>query len=178
MIIEKAREVVHRITGKRVALLPEEEAAYQRLVLRGFRPGGIVDVGAYEGNWTRTARNVFPDVPVVMVEPQPGKVSYLEKVCADLPGVTFRCNVLSSSSGETLTLQGMETGTSIFPENSNVPRVAFDITSKTLDEVARPLSGPLFVKTDVQGAELLVLAGGRETLTRAEIVELEVAVLP
>ena len=38
-----------------------EEEAYRRLFHRGYRPASKVDVGAYEGNWTRLARCVFPE---------------------------------------------------------------------------------------------------------------------
>jgi FkbM family methyltransferase len=36
----------------------------------GFIPRGIVDVGANRGNWTRMAREVFPKIPALLIEPQ------------------------------------------------------------------------------------------------------------
>jgi FkbM family methyltransferase len=177
MLTNHVRKVAQFVTGKKL-ILPEEEAAYRRLLAKGFTPAGIVDVGAYEGYWTRMARQIFPGVPVLMVEPQPAKKLLLNQVCSDLQGVSYEAAVLSSRSGETVTFFEMETGSSLMPENSNVARAKLTLQTRTLDELARDLYGPLFLKIDVQGAELQVLAGGQETLNRAEIVQLEIAMLP
>src|SRR5215471_10476621 len=37
---------------------------------RGFRPTGILDVGANRGDWTRMALSIYPSARVVMIEPQ------------------------------------------------------------------------------------------------------------
>src|SRR5262245_7983387 len=66
-----------------------EEVAYLRLKERGFVPAGIIDVGAYEGNWTRLARGIFGEVPSLMVEAQEAKRPFLDRVIADLPGTRY-----------------------------------------------------------------------------------------
>lgn len=156
--------------------ITSEELAYRRLAKRGFVPGSIIDVGAYEGNWTRLARQVFPDVPVLMVEPQQSKSEFLERVTAELPGVSYVQALLSARAGEEKLFFEMETGSSFFPENSDVPRQAKPLTSKILDEVAKDLPSPIMLKIDVQGAELEVLKGGAATMKRCELIQLEVAV--
>jgi len=154
---------------------PEEEA-YLRLKSRGWVPAAIIDVGAYQGEWTRLARKIFPGVPVLMVEAQEGKRDGLEAMCGD--GVSFVSAVLGSETGRAVTFYEMETGSSYFPEASNAPRSARTYTTQTLDEVASGVGSPLFLKIDVQGAELEVLGGGGKTLSKAEVVQLEVAMLP
>jgi FkbM family methyltransferase len=124
------------------------------------------------------ARRVFPDAQVLMVEAQEVKRPFLEAVCCDLPGVIFANTLLADAPGETVTFYEMETGSSMMPENSNVPRIERKLRTGTLDELAHMMGGPLFLKLDVQGAELKVLAGGKETISRAEVVQLEVALLP
>ena len=52
------------------------------------------------------------------------------------------------------------------------------MTTDTLDNVAKGIEGPFFLKLDVQGAELEVLEGGQETLSKAELVQLEVPFVP
>lgn len=156
-----------------------EEEAYRRLAAKGFAPDAIIDVGAWEGNWTRLARNQFGDVPCLMVEPQRAKKPFLDQVCDDLPLVRHVSNVLSASAGETVTFYEMLSGSSFLPERSNAPRTEIKLNTRILDDVAAYLSGSsLFLKIDVQGAELLVLAGGQKTLARSEVVQLEVAMLP
>lgn len=157
---------------------PLEVQAYRRIRSKGFEPGAIIDVGAYEGHWTRLARSVFHDAPVVMVEAQTAKKTILDAVCRDVRGVTLENSVLSATAGEEVVFYEMETGSSLRPENSNVPRVERRLMSKTLDDIAIALPGPIFLKVDVQGAELDILRGGQSTLARSEVVQLETALLP
>ncbi len=113
-----------------------------------------------------------------MVEAQPAKLPLLERVCAELPGVRVVSAPLSSKAGEEISFFEMETGSSLLPEQSNIPRVERRLTTKTLDEVAEFVADPIFLKIDVQGAELMVLEGGATTLSRSDCVQLEVATLP
>lgn len=152
----------------------DEEAAYRRLAAKGWRPAGIIDVGAYEGAWTRMVRGIFSGVPVLMVEAQKSKAARLEAMCSELGGVSLASAVLAAEAGKEVTFYEMETGSSYFPERSNAPRTATTYVTRTLDEVAASLEGSLFLKVDVQGAELEVLAGGFGTLDRSEVVQLEV----
>lgn len=85
---------------------------------------------------------------------------------------------MGRTAGETVTFYEMETGSSMFPEQSDARRTARTLSTRTLDDVASGVPTPLFLKIDVQGAELEVLAGGSETLSRADLVQLEVALLP
>lgn len=152
-----------------------EREAYERVRKRGFRPGGIIDVGAYEGHWTRQARDIFGEVPVVMVEPQAAKLPLLEQVCRELPGVTLAPHVLAARAGETVTFYEMETGSSLMPERSDAPRQEVRHTTQVLDAIAPP-GAELFLKIDAQGAELEILKGGETTLGRCGLVQLEAAV--
>jgi FkbM family methyltransferase len=152
----------------------DEEAAYRRLLSKGWRPAGIIDVGAYQGAWTRMVRGIFPGVPVLMVEGQKAKSAGLKALCAELGDVSVVLAVLGGEAGKKVTFYEMETGSSYFPERSNAPRAATTYETRTLDDVAAPLASPLFLKIDVQGAELEVLAGGSDTLGRSEVVQLEV----
>lgn len=169
------KSVASRLAGPQD---PLEVQAYRRLKVKGFSPGSIIDVGAYEGHWSRLARSVFHRSLLLMVEAQTAKIPALEAVCADLGGGTLVSKVLSSRAGEEVVFYEMETGSSLRPENSNVPRVERRLISDTLDNVASQMPGPIFLKIDVQGAELDILRGGQETLARCEVVQLEVALLP
>lgn len=173
----KIGRALSKVFGKSSSL-PDEEASYRRLLEKGWRPGAIVDVGAYQGDWTRLVRRLFPNVPILMVEAQEGKTAGLKMLAAEFESVSFASAVLGSSSGREVTFYEMETGSSYFPEQSNAPRTERTYVTRTLDELAGDLPAPLFLKVDVQGAELEILAGGTETLERCELVQLEVALLP
>lgn len=176
-LIRSAAAFMHRMATRNRYVPPEEEA-YRRLASKGFHPAALIDIGAYHGDWTRLARRVFGPVPGLMVEAQPGKASALERMCDDERGLRFASAVLGSASGKQVTFYEMETGSSLLPERSNVERVQRVLVTQALDEIAGDFTGPLFLKIDVQGAELDVLRGGTETLGRAPLVQLEVALLP
>ncbi len=177
VIATSLKRLINKVLG-RAPYIPPEEAAYRRLSAKGFRPAGIIDVGAYEGHWTRLANRVFPSVPCLMVEAQTAKNPFLEAVCKDIPLTRFCSTVLAATSGEQVTFYEMETGSSILPEQSNIARTQTVLTTRTLDEVAKDIPNPFFLKIDVQGAELKILEGGQKTLARSEVVQMEVALLP
>lgn len=157
-----------------------EELAYGHLNAHGFKPAGIIDVGAFRGDWTRLANRIFGATPTLMVEAQPKMQQAIAPVLADLPQARLAGTVLGATSGEEITFYEMGTGSSFLPEASDAPRNALTLTTRTLDEVADealPGLSPLFLKVDVQGAELHVLRGGSATLARSEVVQLEVAML-
>lgn len=155
-----------------------EEQAYRRLFEKGFRPRTIIDVGAYEGNWTRMARSVFPDAASLVVEPQASKATILQRLAQDLPDTQYVSALLAAEAGREVTFYEMETGSSIFPEQSNVPRRETHFVTRTLDEIAAGAEHPAFLKIDAQGAELEILKGAAATLEKCEVVQLEVALLP
>ena len=74
---------------EQVATLVErrfEEIVYRRLAARGFRPGGLIDIGAFRGDWTRMARSIFDNPPALMVEAQPALIPALRDFAAGPPG--------------------------------------------------------------------------------------------
>ena len=167
-------ELVRRLSPGSSHFDPEADA-YRRLFERGYRPSALIDVGAYEGHWTRTARKVFGTLPTLMIEPQAAKTAMLQRVCQELPQTRFASHVLAARAGETVTFFEMETGSSLFPERSDAPRTAVEHRTEQLDAVA-PSGDNIFLKIDAQGAELEILSGGERTLRGCSLVQLEAAV--
>lgn len=146
-----------------------------RLRTKGYCPATIIDVGAYEGNWTRLARRVFPNASTLMVEPQASKAPLLQRVAGELPEAQYVMALLASQAGRAVTFYEMETGSSMMPENSDVPRREVRLITRTLDEIAAEFSQPIFLKIDAQGAELEILEGSEQTILRCDLIQLEVA---
>lgn len=158
-----------------------EEIVYRRIAARGFRPGGLIDIGAFRGGWTRMARDVFGNPPALMVEPQAKLIPALQDFAAGENGVSLTHALLAAEPGRDVAFNEMGTGSSMFAEASDAPRTVHRMTTATLDTVAAdalPGARDLFLKVDVQGAELEVLRGGAQTLGRAALVQLETALLP
>jgi len=161
-----------------VALGRLPEISYSRLAASGFRPSAIIDIGAYEGNWTRLVARLFPGVPILMIEAQSEKADRLLSVQADLTHAKSVICLLGATDGEDSIVNVMESGSSLYPERSNVPREKRILKTRKLDTVLSEVNfvgSPLFIKLDVQGAELDVLRGSQGAIQNAEVVQLEVA---
>jgi FkbM family methyltransferase len=157
-----------------------EAITYRRLASWGYRPTAIIDVGAYHGDWTRTARRIFGPVPTLMVEAQSALIPSLERIADKEDDTAVAHAVLGARDGDAVEFFEMGTGSSMFPENSNAPRFATQQFTQRLDDVVAQRLGDVknsFLKIDVQGAELNVLAGGTEVLANCSLVQLEVALL-
>jgi FkbM family methyltransferase len=156
------------------------QASYWRLREQGFVPGGIVDIGAHEGDWTRAIRSIFPDTPVLMIEARHEQQAALKRVCADLPKIDYLIALLGSETRAAMQFHASGTGSSLFAERSDTPQKPRTIPMRTLDDVLasqQRLSAPFFLKLDIQGAELECLRGGEVALAKSEVVQLEVALL-
>jgi len=153
------------------------ELAYRRLKESGFQPAAIIDIGAYRGDWTKLIRRFFPATPVLMIEAQEKQRDALLAISSPLTTTATVICLLASESGKEVRFTLMETGSSIFSEKSDAPRHTRLMRTKTLDEVTSSIfrQSPLFLKLDVQGAEIEVLRGASETLKLAEVVQLETA---
>lgn len=154
------------------------EFCLRKLKEKGFAPENVVDCGAYMGNWTRMVKRNFPGANILMIEPQANKEPLLVRVCNEFPGTVdyVRC-LMGPESKPAVTFFEMESGSSVLPELTNVPRKTVTLRMTTLDDVLRErkIAKATFLKLDVQGYELEVLKGAKEALKNAEVVLLEVS---
>ena len=160
---------------------PSIESALQTLAALGFRPSFCVDVGAYHGDWTNLCRSVFPDARVMMVEAQEAKKPILEEVVNRSRGlVQVEVALLGAEEGRSVDFTQMETGSSVFEEDSQCPRSKSIRTTRTLDGLLAAAESPQvdLLKLDVQGYELEVLRGARRVLTQATAVLAEASLVP
>ncbi|PIT04894.1 hypothetical protein TSA1_32225 [Bradyrhizobium nitroreducens] len=146
----------------------------------GFRPNNILDVGAYVGRWTEVTRRIFPEAKFLMVEAQESKRELLNAIVAGARGQAQVDIALVGSTPGEATFYEMETGSSMYPEMTAVPRTKVTKQRTTIDEVVarNGIEQIDFAKLDVQGAELDVLAGGTKLLKTCELFLLEASVAP
>jgi FkbM family methyltransferase len=139
---------------------------------RGLNPKAILDIGAYEGNWTKMAKSVWPSAKVTMIEANTDKVSLLRSD-AELYDATIIESLLGSEE-KTVPFYVMESGSSVLEENSPLERQLVHLTQRPLDDFGLE---PDFIKIDVQGYELEVLRGGVQTLSKASAVVIELSLI-
>ena len=145
----------------------------------GYSPAVVVDVGAFEGEWTKNVLEIFPSAEFVMFEPQEAKQPMLAALCRGRRNVRLVQSILGDRSEDEVTFYEMESGSSIYEEQTSHPRRVRAYPMQTLDAAMAGLSlpGEVFVKLDVQGAERDVLDGATETLARCSFLLLEASVL-
>lgn len=153
--------------------------ALSRAVHNGLKVNSVIDVGAYEGQWTRAARRVFPKADFLMVEANPNKKPILEGVVRELPGTRYVPMLLGKEPSAGVPYYLLETGSSVLEEVTPFQKELIHLPMDTLDRVCarEPLPGPHFLKLDVQGYELEVLRGAEKTLQNTDAVMAEVSLI-
>ncbi|TWI81398.1 FkbM family methyltransferase [Lacibacter cauensis] len=156
--------------------VPGLHGCLQMLKQRGYRPTFVIDGGAYEGKWTLTFKEVFPSAKIIMIEAQESKSAVLTAITREYPDVLLHHCLLSDEDGRMLNFIENETASHVVlsSDSSENGRV-----SESLDALLerKQLPFPDFIKLDVQGFELMVLAGAEKSLKHAEFCLLEVTVL-
>ena len=146
------------------------------LSTRGFKPRTILDIGAFEGGWTKMAQKVWPDARLTLVEANPEKAGKLRDDPM-LNNASVIESLLGANDESEVTFYVMGPGSSVFEEHSNVERHSVMLKQRTLDSVMHDLDAPEFIKIDVQGYELEVLKGGQRTLSGAQAVLIELSLI-
>lgn len=142
-----------------------------------FHPNAILDVGANIGYWANEAAQKWPNAYLMLVEGNPECAQALANT-----GRSYRIALLSDEEKEVTFYTRKDspgcTGASIYRENSQfyegekaIPQTA---TTDTLDHLF-PDDVFDFIKIDVQGSELDILKGGKNLVSRARALLLEVA---
>ena len=162
----------------------ENSLQYQRLSLLvnlGFSPRTILDIGAYQGDWTKMAHQIFPLAKIFMIEATPDNKRLLKNV-SEASGLAMA--LLGDKSKKSVDFYianpketSITTGNSVYMEKTryfdNHHLIKLPMT--TLDEMVakRKLKNIDFIKIDTQGSELDVLKGGKDTVSKAEFILLE-----
>lgn len=145
----------------------------------GFKPELIIDAGAYIGEWTENVRKIFPESTFVMVEAQASKQNVLQEITRKYENVNLEMALLGDAERDNVEFFEMETGSSIYEENTHYDRKKVNLKMRTLDAVAEkyPVRGSCFIKMDVQGAEIDILKGASKLLKNTNFILLEVSTL-
>ncbi len=114
-----------------------------------------------------------------MVEPQEVMTRELE-LLASVPGLELATVLLGPRVAESVGFYQSDTASSVLQDTNHdhPPSTTFPMT--TLDALIRQRNfvAPDFIKLDVQGYEIEILKGAQQTLESAEVVQMEVNLIP
>ncbi len=148
---------------------------------RGFSPKLVLDVGANRGDWTRMAKDVFPEAGFFLIEPQTEMRKSLDDLCSDFKDISWIEAGAGSKEGKLVqTIWDDLAGSSFLPDvdenllQSGKQREVDIVTIDALLE-SRNLSIPDLVKLDIQGFELEALRGSTSLFGNTELFIMEVS---
>ena len=149
-----------------------------RLLDKGFTPDAVLDIGAHHGHWTHEVRRIFPDASYYLFE----GIDYpqLSRYKNDANVHVF--NVLLNKRRELVDWYELRnTGDSFFKEKTYhfddcapTKRETIDLDTYLSEHNLLRDASHVFIKIDCQGAEIPILQGATDLLTRTDFVLLEI----
>lgn len=155
--------------------------ALRKLRGRGARVDFVLDVGASNGIWSFAASRLFPEARFVLVDPLASRYDPEERRfhAESIPRCEQVEAAVSGAPGRTkLTVSpDLFSASLLAAPDAGGEQVEVPVT--TVDALVRQhgLQGRGLLKADVQCAEHLVLEGARETLSRFDVVVLELSLV-
>ncbi len=165
---------------------PEHYIRLRRWHDQGFRPKVVYDIGAHVGGWSEMSQSIFAPRQCFLFEPQP---EYQAKARARQPhGADWQVFPVALGDKEQSDLmyvtQNGAASSMLAPLGGAVPK---DWGTETVGQksvqvamldslvASKGLPFPDLVKIDVQGYEGRVIAGGKNVLSKAQRIVIEVS---
>ena len=143
---------------------------------KNFNPIKILDIGAWNGFWTKNVKEIWPNAHYTCIEAGPKHEKKLKDI-ADL----YHIEVLGDSNREVkMYLREIDKGSRkkvTYTKGSTLFGIFKDFEirqMKTLDGLVGKDAEFDLIKQDVQGAEIMVMQGAPDIFTRAKYVIQEV----
>jgi len=182
------RHIVHRV--KDVLNMPDGYYSMGQ-IYRKIKPTAILDVGAHHGYTVDKLLDYAPGAKIHAFEPTPDSVVALRRRMSGRPNVHVHEIALGDTTGIVSFHLNVGEQTNSLLENLPLGQSPYDPVQKHLSQVqvqAMTLdawaakfepNGMLLIKADIQGAERLLVAGGKNTFTqRVAAFYTEICILP
>lgn len=135
----------------------------------------VIDVGAAEGSWSLTAKELWPDAQFLLFEPLTERAAELNKVCLANPGFQFvsmaagkEASNLNFAVSADLDGSGVAEGT----QHKGEIR-AVEVTSIAAEINKLNLPGPYLIKLDTHGYEVPIIEGCTSLLENVSLFIIE-----
>ena len=162
---------------KKRAGVPNIFTSLERLKKNGFEPFHILDIGAFEGEWSRLTSKIFPNSSILMFEALAKKKKNLDTLCSINSKLSYSINVLGSTTG-IIQFSEIETASSVLEEKVvSQTRSLREMTTLNEELPKRNIQKVDLIKLDVQGYEMEILKGFSNYLPNTDVVLAEVSLL-
>lgn len=136
----------------------------------------VLDIGAYEGQWSRLFTSIYPDANVLMIEANTEKEDILKQIG------NYKIALLGSKDNEEVDyykcLNGVPTGNGIYPENTEYQFEPEKRKTITLTTLLGSEKGFDLIKMDVQGSEFNIIKGALPIIKNTKYLLLELQTYP
>jgi len=143
---------------------------------KNFAPAKILDIGAWNGFWTKNVKEIWPDAHYTCIEAGPKHEKKLKEITSD-----YHIAVLGDSNRDVkMYLREIDKGSKkkvTYTKGSTLFGIFKDYEIRqmtTLDTLVGKDAQFDLIKQDVQGAEIMVMQGAPDIFTRAKYVIQEV----
>ena len=148
----------------------------------GINPNTILDIGAHTGQFHSWSKRVWPDVGVFMIEANPLHESHLDKL-AMMNGDKYLIAALGDEEREvtfyTRSDKPHTEGNSYYKEHNywDIPQLVQEtkVTLQKLDNLFENDAVFDIIEVDTQGSEIDILKGGKDLVSKAQAIILEVS---
>jgi FkbM family methyltransferase len=132
----------------------------------------VLDIGAFEGNWSKMLKKIFPNANILMIEANLEKEQKLKNIG------NYKICLLGSEDGKKVNYfkcqkHGKETGNTVFKENSFLDFTYEERYTTKLDTLLLDNSSFDLIKMDIQGSELECIKGGKRIINNSKYLLLE-----
>ena len=153
---------------------------YEYLSKLNFTPKSVLDIGAWNGYWTKKVKAIWPNAEYTCVEAGPKYEKNLKEITPH-----YHIAVLGNENKEVkMYLRKIKKGSKQKVTYTKGASIFNNIASdweiremKTLDQLVGKDAQFDLIKQDVQGAEILVMQGASEIFKRAKYVIQEVNII-
>ncbi len=154
---------------------PEMIGGFSRFINLGLPIKTIIDVGAADGSWSRTAREFWPSASILMVEPLEERQSILQAIIEQNSGFDYLCAAAGNQQSSVNYLVSDDLDGSLVAESLHQNEPTRMVQQVKLDDVVqeKKLAGPYLLKLDTHGYELPILEGAADLLKNANLVIIE-----
>ena len=143
---------------------------------KNFAPAKILDIGAWNGFWTKNVKEIWPDAHYTCIEAGPKHEKKLKEITSD-----YHIAVLGDSNRDVkMYLREIDKGSKkkvTYTKGSTLFGIFKDYEIRqmtTLDTLVGKDAQFDLIKQDVQGAEIMIMQGAPDIFTRAKYVIQEV----